>query len=97
MDADKGTSMNEREHHSKDAEPRRGLPTKWVLAGFVLIAGYFLLAEHRAHVIQFLPFLLLLACPLLHLFHGHGGRGGGHRHDDRGGGDAPRDRRQSGA
>ena len=29
--------------------------------------------KHRAHVISYLPFLLLLACPLLHLFHGHGG------------------------
>jgi len=87
--------MGEPDHHPEDAKGRR-LPTKWVLAGFLLIAGYFLLAEHRAHVIQFLPFLLLLACPLLHLFHGHGGHRGGHRHDDRAGGDAPRDRQQSG-
>jgi hypothetical protein len=27
-------------------------------------------------VVQFLPFALLLACPLLHMFHGHGGHGG---------------------
>ena len=52
---------------------------RWVFWGFLLIAGYFLVMEHRAHVIQFLPFLLLLACPLLHLFHGHGGHG---RKDD---------------
>jgi len=49
---------------------------RWVFLGFVLIAGYFLLTEHRAHVVQFLPFVLLLACPLLHMFHGHGGHGG---------------------
>ena len=49
---------------------------RWVLIGFALIAGYFLLTEHRAHVFQYLPFLLVLACPLLHLFHGHGGHGG---------------------
>jgi hypothetical protein len=29
--------------------------------------------EHRAHVIQALPWLLVLLCPLMHLFHGHGG------------------------
>jgi hypothetical protein len=29
--------------------------------------------EHRAHVIAFLPFAFLLLCPLMHLFHGHGG------------------------
>ena len=50
--------------------------SRWVFLGFVLIAGYFLLTEHRAHVVQFLPFVLLLACPLLHMFHGHGGHGG---------------------
>ena len=49
---------------------------RWVFLGFILIAGYFLLTEHRAHFIQFLPFALLLACPLLHMFHGHGGHGG---------------------
>lgn len=36
--------------------------------GAVLIIGYFLLTEHRAHVIQFLPYLFLLACPLMHIF-----------------------------
>ena len=59
-----------------------------VLVGFLAIAGYFLWTEHEAHVkaaIPYLPFLLLLACPLMHLFmhHGHGGHGTGHdsRHD----------------
>ena len=43
------------------------------------IAGYFLLTEHLAHVVGALPFLLLLACPLMHIFmhHGHGGHGHG--------------------
>ena len=45
---------------------------------FALIAGFLLLAEHRAHVVPFLPWLLLLACPLMHIFmhRGHGRRGG---------------------
>jgi hypothetical protein len=48
---------------------------KVVLLGFLAIAAYFLWTEHRAHVVQFLPYGLLLLCPLLHLFHGgHGGR-----------------------
>lgn len=50
----------------------------WVLLGFLAIAGFFLLTEHKAHVLGILPFLLLLACPLMHLFHGHGGHG---KHD----------------
>jgi hypothetical protein len=56
----------------------------WVFLGFALIAAYMLVSEHQAHFIQALPYLLLLACPLLHLFMhgGHGSRGGhGHRHD----------------
>jgi uncharacterized membrane protein len=56
-----------------------------VLLGFLAIAGFFLLTEHRAHALGVLPFLLLALCPLLHLFgHGeHGGesrKGGGHGH-----------------
>ena len=45
------------------------------LIGFALIAAFFLLTEHTAHVFGVLPYLLLLACPLLHFF-GHGGHGG---------------------
>ena len=53
--------------------------------GFIVIgaiAGYFLLTEHLAHVVGALPLLLLLACPLMHVFmhHGHGGHG--HHHGD---------------
>jgi len=45
-----------------------------VLVGFLLIGGFFLTTEHAAHVLGVLPYLLLLACPLMHLFmhHGHG-------------------------
>jgi hypothetical protein len=79
--------MNGHDHqqHQGEGGGRRGLSSKWVFIGFLLIAGYFLLTEHRAHFIQFLPFLLLLACPLLHSFHGHGGHGDGERKDQGGG------------
>lgn len=56
--------------------PRGGVRYgRWVFGGFAAIAVYFVVAEHRAHALQFLPYALLLACPLLHLFHGHGGHG----------------------
>ena len=45
--------------------------------GLVVIGGvaaYFLLTEHLAHVVGALPFLVLLACPLMHIFM-HGGHG----------------------
>ncbi|MBI3530813.1 MAG: DUF2933 domain-containing protein [Betaproteobacteria bacterium] len=49
----------------------------YVFVAFIAIAAFFLLLEHRAHVFGVLPYLLLLACPLLHMFgHRHGGHGG---------------------
>lgn len=58
---------------------------KLALIGFLAIAAYFLWTEHRAHVVQYLPYGLLLLCPLLHLFHGGHGGHGGHHPSDRGG------------
>ena len=45
-----------------------------VLAG---IAAWFLWTEHRAHLFGALPWLVLLACPLMHVFmhRGHGHKG----------------------
>jgi hypothetical protein len=40
-----------------------------------LIAGFYLLREHWSHVAGNWIYLLLMACPLMHLFHGHGGHG----------------------
>jgi len=50
----------------------------WIFWVFLAIALTFLVLEHRAHLFGALPFLLLLACPLMHLFmhHGHGGHAG---------------------
>ena len=61
-------------------------PFGLVLCGFMLLAAFFLLTEHTAHVLGVLPYLLILACPLMHLFmhHGHGGdHGGGNNRSDR--------------
>lgn len=82
--------MAEHSHdgHGTDGDAPRGgnRAGRWIFLGFALIAGYFLLTEHRAHVVQYLPFLLILACPLLHLFHGHGGHGGHDEKDKKGSG-----------
>jgi len=37
------------------------------LLGFLAIAAFFLLSDHRAHVFGVVPYLLLLACPALHV------------------------------
>jgi hypothetical protein len=50
---------------------------------FLAIAAFFLLTEHRAHFFGILPYLLLAACPLMHVF-GHHGHGGGRKDSERG-------------
>lgn len=89
-----------------DVPQRSAGRVNWFFLGFLAIAGYFLLTEHRAHVVPYLPFLLLLACPFMHLFMhgGHGGAagheqhdahdGGGHQHRDDHAGHAPEPGRQ---
>jgi hypothetical protein len=52
------------------------------LCCFIAIAGFFLLAEHWAHVVPVLPWLLLLLCPLMHLY-GHGWHCGHANHEDK--------------
>lgn len=67
-------------NHEQPEDARQTVSrSKLVMIGFLLVIGYFLWTEHQAHVIQFLPFLLLAACPLMHIFM-HGGHGHGHRH-----------------
>ncbi|MBI3479698.1 MAG: DUF2933 domain-containing protein [Nitrosomonadales bacterium] len=56
---------------------------RWVFYGFLAVAGFFLFEEHRAHVLGILPYLFLLACPLMHLFM-HGRHE--HHHDSSEGG-----------
>lgn len=57
---------------------RAGSRSMLVFLAFAGIALFFLLGEHRIHALSWLPLLLLLACPLLHMtMHGgHGGHGG---------------------
>lgn len=61
---------------------------KIVLIGFLAIAGFYLLTEHTAHLFGVLPYLLLFACPLMHIFMhgGHGSHGSHHpeRNEDAG-------------
>lgn len=66
-------------HSRHDAEPKGFWRSRYAIGLLVLgtIAAFFLLSEHRAHFLGALPYLLLLACPLMHVFM-H--RGHGHHH-----------------
>ena len=67
------TEAQHMEHHQR----RR---SKWGIALLMLLAiGIFaLLREHWAHAAGYWPYLLLLACPLMHVFGHHGGHGHDH-------------------
>ena len=70
--------------HEHESDGNGGMKSRAniALAVFLIIAAVFLVTEHRAHLagwIPYWPYLLLLACPLMHLFmhggHGHGSHG----------------------
>ncbi len=79
-------SMPDHSRHQHDEAPGPGFWSSrgaLVLLGFIGIAGFLLISEHRAHFLGALPFLFLLACPLMHIFM-HGGHGGhGSQGEDR--------------
>jgi hypothetical protein len=62
-------------------------PSGIALIGFALVAAFYLLREHWGHALGTLPYLLLLACPLMHLLmhRGHGQHHGGEPGSSRGG------------
>lgn len=74
-------------HHAQTGERSRLRIPYWLGAlVFAGLAAFFLFEEHRAHMLGALPYLLLLACPLLHFGmhggHGHHGHGDSAAHED---------------
>ena len=63
-------------------------PKGFAAMGLIASVSYFLLMEHRQHLFQYLPFLILLLCPFMHIFmhggHGHGGHGDHDKQDGHG-------------
>lgn len=63
-------------HHDMQHEPPFWRSTIGVVVIMLaLIAAFYLLREHWAHVVGNWPYLLLLLCPLMHIL-GHGSHGG---------------------
>ena len=59
-------------------KPRSQAPRTWLgVCAFLTIAALLLWTEHRAHLLGVLPYLLLAACPIIHLLmhRSHGARG----------------------
>ena len=76
--------MSDHIHHQTRLSPEQGF---WrgggglALLAAGIVGAMYLLFEHTAQVMQYLPLGLLLLCPLMHVFmhRGHGGHGGGSR------------------
>lgn len=72
--------MAKNPHESNSGTPRSpgaGRPLRVALLMVAAIGGFYLLREHWNHLAGSWIYVLLLACPLMHLFHGgHGGHGG---------------------
>ena len=71
----------QRRHCCTHSSTRTGV----AVIGFGLVIAFYILREHYEHALGALPYLLLLACPLMHLFmhHGHGGHAGHGQADER--------------
>ncbi len=66
------------EHNGNWLLSRAGVAAMGALA----VIGLLIYAGHSAHLLGWLPYLLILACPLMHVFM-HGGHGGGISHKDK--------------
>lgn len=60
---------------------RRLFSLPLILVGLAAVVAFLVLNGHGYHLLSLLPLLVLLACPLMHMFmhHGHGG----HDHSER--------------
>lgn len=68
--------MEAHEHHPQMTNNETWLKRhRWITYVGLGVLAYFLFVEHREHVLPFLPYLLLLACPFMHMF-----MHGGHKH-----------------
>ncbi|WP_339864789.1 DUF2933 domain-containing protein [Paremcibacter congregatus] len=67
------------EHYHKPEKNRPWWKTPYGMAAifFFVVAGYFLITEHGAHIGSNWIWLILLLCPLMHVF-----MHGGHNHTD---------------
>lgn len=66
--------------HGQDADERFWrTPAGIAFTVFATVAALYLLFEHWLHLLGALPWLLLLLCPVMHVFlhKGHHGPGGG--------------------
>ena len=57
-------------------------PKGWAACVMIFAVSYFVWMEHRQHLFEFLPYLIFLLCPLMHLFMHHGSHGQSDKNTD---------------
>jgi len=74
--------------HAQNQKPENKVsfwksPGGITLIFLLVVGGYFLFKEHSAHIGSNWIWLILLLCPVMHLFmHGGSGNHGGHKRDN---------------
>ncbi len=63
---------------SSESKSRLKINSKFVLMAFLAIGAVYLIKEYASQALAALPYLLILLCPVMHLFMHRGGHGGGH-------------------
>lgn len=58
---------------------------RWVIFASIAVLVFYLVLEHRAHIIAYSSYIIFAAFVIMHLFmHGsHGGGNGEHRHNSK--------------
>lgn len=73
--------MENMDHQHHKMKPKNAFwknPLVWVCLAAI---GYWIYTYHLEHALGFLPYLILLLCPLMHIFM-HGGHHHGHHSSD---------------
>lgn len=73
------TNNTHHHHHDEKTSSFWSSTAFLVFLAFGVIAAILLWQEHQAHILGIIPYLFILACPLLHIFM-HGGHGGHGKH-----------------
>ena len=75
--------MTTRENSTNNQEHKQSFMSRhWVTMIVLSVVAFYLITEHQAHLFGALPWLILLACPFIHIFmhRGHGGHARKHNH-----------------
>jgi hypothetical protein len=76
---DKPSELNESDTNEQSANT--SVKQNWPIVLILSIIGFYLVTEHTAHLLGILPWLILLACPFIHIFMHRGHDHASHKHN----------------